>query len=481
VQKLTHSPFEEKSPVRTLRWLEALVLVHAAVMLALASWGFGGGIAWVRSALTALGAAAVVILLVHVRDRRQRGEPSPRALHWLWPFAGFNLLVVAASFTPGFREMLYGTETMLVPNEIPAWRPSSARPLLALRELALFDALFLPAFNVALVVRSRRGLRALLLFAGGNALVLSVFGTLQKLAHAPGLFFGLVKSPQVYFFASFIYHNHWGAFILLMIAASLGLVWHYARHGDGRDFFHRPAFGGLFAVLLLAATVPLSGSRSSTLLLGALLGGALLHVVARFVRRRRHRESIAGPLLGILGLVLVGAASVWYVARETIEARFDKTREQVAAMQERGGLGSRATLYADTWKMARAKPVFGWGMASYPHVFQLYNTQVSTADRLPVFYADAHSDWLQAVAEHGLAGTALLGLCAVLPVASLRRRHFRSALPAYLLGGCALVLLYAWVEFPFGNAAVVFAWWLGFFCAVRYARLDPSGPHGAAA
>jgi O-antigen ligase len=140
-------------------------------------------------------------------------------------------------------------------------------------------------------------------------------------------------------------------------------------------------------------------------------------------------------------------------------------------MQARGSIGGRATLYGDTWRMAQDKLWFGWGMASYPHVFTLYNTQKSV-DKLPVFYHDAHSDWLQAVAEHGLVGTALLALAGVLPLGSLRRRHFTSPLPAYLLGGCALVLLYAWIEFPFGNTAVVLAWWLCFFCGVHHARLQ---------
>jgi uncharacterized membrane protein len=43
--------------------------------------------------------------------------------------------------------------------------------------------------------------------------------------------------------------------------------------------------------------------------------------------------------------------------------------------------------------------------------------------------------------------------------------------PAYLLAGCGLILLYATVEFPLGNLAVVLTWWVCFFSAVHYARL----------
>jgi hypothetical protein len=45
-----------------------------------------------------------------------------------------------------------------------------------------------------------------------------------------------------------------------------------------------------------------------------------------------------------------------------------------------------------------------------------------------------------------------------------------------------LVSAYAWVEFPFGNVAVVLAWWLCFFCAVQYVRLTerPGDASGSA-
>jgi hypothetical protein len=72
-------------------------------------------------------------------------------------------------------------------------------------------------------------------------------------------------------------------------------------------------------------------------------------------------------------------------------------------------------------------------------------------------------------------------LLGVVPLLALRRRHFGGPVPAYLFGGCGLVLLYAWIEFPFGNPAVVLTWWLCFFVAVRYVGLasgSGSAPDG---
>ena len=41
-----------------------------------------------------------------------------------------------------------------------------------------------------------------------------------------------------------------------------------------------------------------------------------------------------------------------------------------------------------------------------------------------------------------------------------------------VLAGGAIVLLYAWVEFPFANPAVMLTFCATFYCAVRYAALD---------
>lgn len=456
---------------RPLRPLEWAVLLHVGIFLLATTWAFGGAAQWVRTPLAWWGSLGLLLTLTALQDREAMKQGWFRPLWWLWPWLAFNLFVLAGILNPSFREIKFGTETLLGnQGGRPGW-PSSARPMLGLQALWIFDAIWLSCFNVALVVRQRRALRGLIIVAVVNALVLSVFGTVQRLAHATGLFFGAVPTPQPLFFASFVYHNHWGAFIVLMMAACLGLVWQIGRRRGSRDFFHSPAFGGLVAVFFLALTLPLSSSRSCTLLAAALLSVALLHWTIRLVQKRRHfKESIVLPLAGTLAALILAGAGVWYVARDTIDARLDLTKSQIGAMRAQGGIGSRADLYRDTWTMAQAKPWFGWGMGSYHHVFTLYNTQKSV-DKFPIFYHDAHSDWLQAFAEHGFVGTTLLALCGVVPLLKLRPRHLGDPLVCYLLAGCGFVLLYAWVEFPFGNVAVVLSWWLCFFSAIHYGRL----------
>jgi O-antigen ligase len=479
-----------RQPIGTL---EILVLAHLALFLIAATWLFGGNAEWVRPYLSCWGSLGIILTLAGALPRGARpaestapGEPPPakrRLLRCLWPFVLLNALVLASCATPGFREVHMGAQAFYTPVPVAAWRPSAAVPSAALKGLWLFDGIYLSCFNLFLIVRRRRALRWLLGIAVFNALALSVFGTLQKLMGAKGLFFGLVPSVQTYFFSSFIYHNHWGAYAVLMAAACLGMVRRYASRLRGRGFFRSPGPAGLVVVLLIAMTTPLSTSRSCTALMIVLLGVTFLGWTLRLTRRRRALNESAGPPLLAAGIAMAAAvAAIGFLARESINARVTQTTQQIADMRARGSVGQRAILYRDTWRMAENKPAFGWGMASYPYVFVLYNSQdhPNRIDHLPNNYHDAHNDWLQSIAEHGWAGTALLGLCGLVPLLRLRGCGRIGSLPRYLLAGCGLILLYAWIEFPFGNIAVVLTWWFCFFCAVDYARLNEGGARAAA-
>lgn len=462
------SPGEQ--PLSAIEWI---TLLHVGTLAVGTTWAFGGQADWVRTPIASWASLSGLITASALRNRNGWRHGLLQPLVWLSPLAAFNLITLVACLNPSLREVTVEGERLLALAGSRPWWPSTARPARALETLWLFDAIWLSAFNLVLVVRRRRALRGLLLVLVANALVLAVFGTVQELSHATGLYFDAVVTRQPRFFASFVYHNHWSAFVLLMAAAGIGLTWHYVRHVRSRDLLHSPIPAGLAALLLLVATLPLSGSRSGTLLALALCTAVIGHLVWRVLERRRsYRESVALPVAGIglaLALLVSGA---WFVGADTIRARIAKSREQLDEMREIGGLGDRALLYRNTWRMALDKPWFGWGMASYPHVFlRFYNTRESKADRLPVFYNDAHNDWLQSLAEHGFLGTILLALCAILPLRNVCRDSSIGTLSGYLLAGCLLILFYATLEFPFGNLAVVLYWWLLFFCAIQLVRL----------
>ena len=455
--------------------LVKLVLFHFGSLLVFTTWAFGGQAPWARQGIAVWGAVGVLLFIAAcwTRDKSSDEHTWP-ALRYLWPLWLYNMVVAASCFNPSFNEIVVAGEKSLVMSNPNPWLPSAARPLLAAKELWQFNGIVLSCFNLFLVLPGRRFVRGVLFLLGANAVVLAVFGTFQKLAHADGLWFGLVHSPNARFFSTFIYHNHWGAFTLLNTAVCLALLFQALHRGGTRDIWHSPVLMGAVVTLLLAASVPLSGSRSCTALMGLLLVGAITHFLARLIRRRRERgESALLPVAGIVLAVLVATAAVAYLSRDVIAQRAHLTSEQLAHIAKEDILNSRLTLYRDTWRMAAAKPWFGWGLESYAHVFRVFNTQRAAELWIWIpFYAEAHNDWLQSLAETGFVGTGLLALLVLVPLCALPWRRVDSIVPRYLLTGCALVLLYAWVEFPFANPAVMLTFCATFCCALRYATLD---------
>ena len=461
--------------VRLTTSLERAVALHFGLLVVFSAWAFGGQIQWARNLIVAWGTIGILLFIVAVWSRSRRQNVSPFSLtRLLWPLLLYDGFVALSCINPSFRQLLRDGEpywALLTPAI--AWLPSSARPELTLRELWQFNGLVITAFNLYLVLENRRVLRSLLLVLAGNAVVLAIFGSFQKLTQSKGLWFGFVESPNDHFFSTFVYHNHWGAFTLLNIAICLGLLFHSVRRGGHRDVWHSPVTAGAVATLFVAASVPLSSSRSSTVLIGLFLVGSLVHFLVRLIRRRRDLNE--SPLLPVLGIVLaatLAAGAIFHLGRNVIEKRLRLTTEQIVQIKAQDGLNSRLMLYRDTWRMAAEKPWFGWGLETYADVFRIYNSAPTPKHGWRPFYAEAHSDWLQSLAETGFVGTTLLALLGLLPVLSVPWRRVESVLPRYLMVGCGLLLCYAWVEFPFANPTVMILFWGCLYIGIRYALLD---------
>lgn len=457
--------------------LEKAVIIHFSVLLIFTSWAFGGQAPWVRQVIAVWGAVGVLLFIVAGLKQRKTANPSLHpAVRWLWPLLFFDAFVGVSGLNPSFVEITNAGETSLIMGHPLSWIPSSARPLLTWSELWEFNVIVLSCFNLTVVPRSRRVIRMILLIVAGNAVALAVFGTFQKLVGSGGLWFGLVPSPNPKFFSTFIYPNHWGAFTLLNTAVCLGLLFHFIRRGAQRNIWHTPVPMGALAILLLAVTIPLSASRSCTVLIAGLIGGAGLHSLRRLIRHRRQcGQSTTAPLTGLVIASCLALGAIYALGQDVIAQRAQVTSEQLAAIAKEDTLNSRLALYRDTWHMAAEKPWFGWGLETYAHVFRIFNTQRTAEVALWIpYYAEAHNDWLQSLAEVGFVGTGLLVLLISLPVFSIPWRRVSSSLPRYLLAGCGIILLYAWLEFPFANPAVMIVFWACLYSARNYAALENS-------
>ncbi|MDF3056746.1 MAG: hypothetical protein K0R17_961 [Rariglobus sp.] len=460
--------------------LETAVLVHLGILLLAAGWIYGGNIWWMRSALTVWADVGACLTLAAFFQPGDGGREARRKAWWLLPWLLFVILVVASSFNPSFVPMKAADETLLVHRGAvhPGW-PSTVNPGASLQELAFGAGVYLAAFNLLLVVRSRRALRRLLVVGATSAVLLAVFGTIQKLS-AQGFYFGAATSPNKRFFSTFIYYNHWGAFMILWLTTAAGLVFYHALNHRARDLWHSPFTLVIIGVLLLAASAPVSASRAATGMAAVVVTLVLVHALARIIAHRRaQRRPAWPPVLALVVLAALTLGAVGWLAHRSIHERYTETL--VALGKNQSVFEDRSELYRDTWTLAMKKPVFGWGLESYETAFMLIRPRPLESNRqYETSYLEAHSDWLQSVAETGFAGTTLLLLMTLVPFLSVPWRTLSHPLVGYPLFGCILIALYAWIEFPFASGAVLVTFWTVYFSAVRYARLQEGAtPSGA--
>ena len=462
-----------------------LALCHAGLVVIAASWllgGIGPKLEWI---VALLASPSLALLIAEGRSRFHSGDLPGfrRLLRWSTPLALLVLLVVISSLNPSHRPAFLYNTYVLRPIPHIEWLPSTALPSSSLRILACFGSLACVGLTLAFCVHTGRHLRALMLVLCLNTLALAVLGSLQHKTGAAGPYFGSWVTPNPKWFATFLYHNHWGAFAILSTAASLGLVFRSLQRTSPHPWLSGSGPLLTLCAAIIVASIPLSSSRSCTVLIALLvtiaIAGAFNHIL-RFPRKTGldpQRGLLATTAL-LTSLFLLVSLITWQ-SRDILSARIDQTLRQLdpdlslrsdATLYEKAETYGRTTLYADTWNLAAARPVFGWGLDTFGLIFLGRNSMSSELKKQNVF-EDAHSDWLQALAEIGFLGTFLLLLFALLPLLETLRRSLINPLSGWLLGGCTLIAAYAWLEFPFANPAVVALWWVSWFTALRCLQL----------
>ena len=319
---------------------------------------------------------------------------------------------------------------------------------------------------VLMLVRSRKRLLVLAGVVAGTGLLEAGYGLIRYF-----LTDGLVTS------GSFVNRNHYAAFIVPAFAVGLGLL-HPAsgdtttvRGGVGhrlrRLFELLMGWRVLLLVVLvvMAAALLLSQSRGA---LGSLLAGVLLMAGAGAVLRNEVRASgrilVAVALIAVAGAAWFGTGSLG----DRLGVVIDEGRE-------------RLLLWSFTLDMIRDYPWFGVGADNYAWAITAYRDYLGRA----VTVTHAHNDYLELMAEQGIAGALLAGTPVLLAVARMldAYRQRRDGLLVGILFGALTAatafLVHAAVEFNFqipANAAAFFVV-LGMGLAAadvgRHPRINP--------
>lgn len=269
---------------------------------------------------------------------------------------------------------------------------------------------------------------------------------------------GLYHDPYGYHFASFIYRNHWAAYVVVLVALSLGFAFAALKRWTRTHRHFDKTLPGAVCALLLAITLPMPGSRSGIVMVCLLFAVALIVMVRNVLNAGRVTIRRRGLIISImLGFVAVVGGTGLSLNRAAVEKHWSRTVQQARGAIHGSG-SMRLNFTQDTLRIALKRPVWGWGLGSFARVFATYHGDyLRDKDGKPTArLLRAHNDWAQMWAELGLVGLLVL----IVPV-GLRLRSLRSERrPLYRWGGVGVVLLlcYACVDFPFHNPAVLFLW-----------------------
>ena len=281
-----------------------------ALHLGLLPWALGAVHAW--SQLMSLGLAAAGFLLAAL----PRSGQSPAVRLWRWPvfWAGLALMgyIALQGLNPAWRFTSDSDQWWLEPLAHVSWLPAGVAVPFAQsgpwRALVVFASLWLLVCSVWAGFLRRKSYRLLFTFLVVNACFLALLGALQALSGTKKIFWLYVPSNGS-FCASFIYPNHAGAYLNLMVALAVGLTWWH--HLRGRQRLEKP--GAAASFMLAAAGIGLmvifSYSRMSIVLLlvfTAGTGGVLAFRLGRQPGPVRRRPEFLPLTLALAALLCFG-------------------------------------------------------------------------------------------------------------------------------------------------------------------------------
>ncbi|MCP3979794.1 MAG: O-antigen ligase family protein [bacterium] len=322
---------------------------------------------------------------------------------------------------------------------------------------------------VATTVGGTRGLTGI-----GTALLLSgglqaLYGILVYTSGQTTLLAGVERAYLDSATGTFVNRNHFAGYLSMALCCGAAVIAdRILRHATGGDLRRRwielvGGEGSRVLLLGLALVLGLAGLFLSMSRAGIALGLIALTLTLLACGRRREL-----PLRAVVALLIVGVALVplLHVGGAHLLERYADSASGLSAA------GGRARVWANTLLLFRAFPVAGSGWGTFAAVYPLFRSS-----EVRLFYAHAHNDWIQALAEAGVIGLAfgLLTLGSVLAAVVDGFRGARGTVAIGFAAGLSAMLLHALIDFGFhipANAATAVVLAGGLFgCAWREPRV----------
>ncbi|MBF7074881.1 O-antigen ligase family protein [Glaciecola sp. MH2013] len=266
---------------------------------------------------------------------------------------------------------------------------------ISLQKLLSFFCLFLSAL---LLLNSEQRIKALLMTMLAAGTFQATYGSLEVLLKLEHSWIFNIETEQIAT-GSFVYKNHYANFLMLCLAAGIGLLVTSLQKDQmrsPRDLLRSVASTllsskALFRVCLAIMVIGLVMSRSRMGNTAFFVAMTVTGVLALFLIKKRSR----GLTLLIISMFIVDLLIVSaYFGLDKVKSRLGET----SLAQE-----SRDEVIVDALPMIKDFPISGSGAGSFYSVFPGYQN----ADVLP-FYDHTHNDYLQFAIEYGLLGFSIL-------------------------------------------------------------------------
>lgn len=280
--------------------------------------------------------------------------------------------------------------------------------------------------------------------------MLALFALLQGLSPNGKLFW--LRTPRMggWIYGSYVNHNHYAGLMELLVPIPLVIA--LSRLANERL---RIAAGVTSAVMV--GTIFLSGSRGGMIAISVEL---IVFAAILFRQKRSIRLAIS---VGAFAVVLISLL-VWLGGKELtvrVTSISKETRTEISG-------GMRLSIDRDTIKMFREKPLVGWGLGTFPTVYPRFRSFYTN-----FFVNEAHNDYLQLLAEMGVAGFGIMIWFLVMLFRRVYRKigDWTSSVSGAVTLACTLsatgILIHSLVDFNLqipANAALFYV-----FCSIAAA------------
>ncbi|WP_269540960.1 O-antigen ligase family protein [Cerasicoccus fimbriatus] len=453
-----------------------IAIGQASILIVFSSWALGGRYPGCGYIIALIGLAGLIPLIKFWSDAEWEGFKG--WLIKLSPWIALIFLMLISWLNPMYNPEISPESEYILwqPNETIPFLPICYNPMRTQEYIAIFIGCMITGASVFTVIRDRKSIITLLSIVAINGVLLAVIGGWFKLSNNPKVL-GVFDPVNPLFYASFRYYNHWVAYALLCLGAALTVaeakIKQYTLEENFDRIKQRWDIVWVAISVMIWISIPLSGSRSGLLFAALFITIAGIHLAFAYKNRssifthlsRRSRNTLGISLL-VTATILggIGANLSWDFVNKGIE----KSKAQI----ESGEIDQR--FYAsprDCWHMFKDRPIWGWGLGSYAHVFYSYAGPEYRHElgKIKVRNEYAHNDWMQYLVEFGAIGFALL-ISIPSGIIFLTIKHQRKNSESYWIAlSVGLFLTFASFDFPFGPSAGIAIF---FVCFAACARLS---------